>query len=108
MTSSIAENLSKLQNHQGMIILIPASLRSEFDWLCQTPTCNYSLQVRSGREVLSYAGGLDTAMPNMGLTSWNGAKAHQGMLKFAKNYLAEEELCNLIWILTIIKGKGLR
>ncbi|MDR1164809.1 MAG: virulence RhuM family protein [Deltaproteobacteria bacterium] len=37
----------------------------------------------------------DSAKPNMGLTTWRGAKVREGDVAIAKNYLSEEELLAL-------------
>jgi hypothetical protein len=37
----------------------------------------------------------DPAKPNMGLTSWKGAKVRKGDILSAKNYLTADELTNL-------------
>jgi hypothetical protein len=43
----------------------------------------------------------DGAKPNMGLTSWKGAKVRKPDVTVAKNYLAEDELKNLNRIVTM-------
>ena len=43
----------------------------------------------------------DARKPNMGLTSWKGAKVRKGDVTVAKNYLNEEEIRNLNRIITM-------
>ncbi len=43
----------------------------------------------------------DASQPNMGLTSWKGAKVRRGDVSIAKNYLTEEELRSLNRIVTM-------
>ena len=43
----------------------------------------------------------DARKPNMGLTSWKGAKVRRGDVTVAKNYLNEDELRNLNRIITM-------
>lgn len=43
----------------------------------------------------------DAQKPNMGLTSWKGAKVRKGDVTVAKNYLNEEEIRNLNRIITM-------
>ncbi len=43
----------------------------------------------------------DTRKPNMGLTSWKGAKVRKGDITVAKNYLNEDEIRNLNRIITM-------
>lgn len=43
----------------------------------------------------------DAAQPNMGLTTWKGAKVRKGDVATAKNYLSEEELASLNRIVTM-------
>ncbi len=44
---------------------------------------------------------VDARKPNMGLTSWKGAKVRKGDVTVAKNYLNEEEIRNLNRIITM-------
>lgn len=43
----------------------------------------------------------DTAAPNMGLTSWKGARVRKGDVVTAKNYLAQQEISELNLIVTM-------
>ena len=47
------------------------------------------------------AGRADASRPNMGLTSWKGAKVRKGDVIIAKNYLYEPEIKNLNRIITM-------
>ena len=44
---------------------------------------------------------VDSGKPNMGLTSWKGAKVRKGDVTIAKNYLNEEEIRQLNRIVTM-------
>jgi len=43
----------------------------------------------------------DAGKPNMGLTSWKGAKVRKGDVTVAKNYLSQDELIDLNRIVTM-------
>ena len=47
----------------------------------------------------------NSALPNMGLTSWEGSRVRQQDVTIAKNYLTQIELEELIDIILSLKGE---
>lgn len=60
---------------------------------------HFAISGKTAAEIIS--GRADASKPNMGLTSWKGAKVRQGDVTIAKNYLNEKEMEQLNRIVTM-------
>lgn len=60
---------------------------------------HYSVHGHTAAELI--AGRADASQPNMGLTSFKGAKVRKGDVDIAKNYLSEDEISGLNRIVTM-------
>jgi len=60
---------------------------------------HWAITVHTAAELIAER--VDARKPNMGLTSWKGAKVRKGDVTVAKNYLNEEEIRNLNRIITM-------
>lgn len=67
-----------------------ATVQNKLHWAITGHTAAELIQTR-----------VDAGRPNMGLTSWKGAKVRRADVRVAKNYLTEEELRNLNRIVTM-------
>lgn len=60
---------------------------------------HFSISHKTAAEIIAERA--DSSKPNMGLTSWKGAKVRKGDVTIAKNYLSEEEVEGLNRIVTM-------
>jgi len=60
---------------------------------------HFAISAKTAAEIISERA--DSSKPNMGLTSWKGAKVRKGDVTIAKNYLNENEIAGLNRIVTM-------